>query len=162
MVFAQNHESDSHDHKNRIAFFTGTSLAPTMLEGGNSTDIIFVPTYGIEYEHRITSWLALGVMNEIELQNYIITTSEGEEINRSFIYVGTIIAAVKTPIKHLYFLFGPGYEIASIHNFTIFKIGFEYGIPIQNNWDISPEVTYDQISDIYHTITFGLAIGKKF
>ena len=162
ILFSQDHGHDGKGHHDRLALFTGTSLAPTMLEGEGSNDIIFVPTYGIEYEHKINSWFALGIMNEIELQNYVITRSDGEEINRSFVYVGTLIAAVKTPINRLYFIFGPGYEIASDHNFTIFKFGFEYSVPIQHNWDIAPELTYDQISDIYHTITFGLAIGKSF
>jgi len=155
-------EEHNHEWKNRAAFFTGTSMAPTMLDGKDPSMFIFVPTYGLEYERKITPWMALGVLTEIELENYVIEKSDGEVIDRSFVYVGTLLVLLKTPVKHLIFYFGPGYELASEQNFSIFKIGIEYDIEIGHNWGIAPDIAYDRISNVYRTFTFGIAIGKKF
>ncbi len=155
-------EGHEPDWKNRIAFFTGTSMATIKLEGTDRPQTIFIPTYGISYDRKITSWMAIGVLTELELETYVIETDHGETIDRNYVYVGSVLFFLKTPVKHLVFLFGPGYELSTKQNFRIFKIGFAYDFEISNGWGIAPLVTYDRISNVYQTLTFGLDIGKKF
>lgn len=147
-------------HHNRLAFFTGTTLVPTSIDH-SSKEILFVPTYGLEYERGINAWLGIGIANEIELQNYVIQKSNSEVINRSFIYVVSVFVMVQ-PVKPLVIFAGPGYELTSSQNFSIFKVGASYIIDVGNKFDVSPEIALDQIADKYATFTFGISLGKRF
>ena len=149
-------------YKNAIGFYSGTTLVSTLLNG-NDKEFLFVPTYGLEYARFIKPWLGLGIHNEFELQNYVIVDDEGEELSRSYIYVGSFLVYI-LPIKHLAIMLGPGQELSTEHRFSMFKIGFEYALyrGDGNGWYIAPEASMDWVSYGYQTITFGLAVGKGF
>ena len=148
-------------HRNRIAFFTGTSLVPTELGHTGREEILYVPTYGIEYERAIAGWFGIGIHNELELQNYIIVDADENHINRSYVMVSAIILYFE-PIDHLALFVGAGYEFTTEHNFSVIKIGAEYVIHLNKGWDIAPEIYLDHVSNLYTTYSFGLAIGMGF
>ena len=152
-----------HSSKNILGIFTGTTMVPTQIGSDNHREIMFVPTYGLEYGRKVTPWLGFGIHNEFELQTYIISNDEGEELDRSYIYVGSLLAIIM-PVKHLGIFFGPGYEFTSDHNFRVFKIGVEYAMyrGDGHGWYLAPELSVDWISTIYSTFSFGLVIGKGF
>ena len=157
------HDSESHisgGHNNRFGFFSGTSLVPTHVSKGKD-EILYVPTYGIEYERIFSRWFAVGINNEIELQNYVIENAAGESINRSFIYVVSVVAIFQ-PIKNIILFIGPGYELTSDHNFAIVKVGAYYPFKLTRQWDFTPLIAFDRVSNLYTTFTFGISVGKKF
>jgi len=157
------HSSETYNseaHLNRIGFCTGLTFVPAHLSNGKDEHLV-VPTYGIEYERRIKKWFALGIINEFELENYMIEHGSEESIERSYIYVVSVVAFFK-PFKNLLLFGGPGYELTSDHNFEVLKLGAAYEFEISEKWDLAPLMYLDKVSDIYTTYSFGLSIGRRF
>ena len=152
-----------HKEKNAFGVFTGTTIVPTFIENGTVRQYMFVPTYGIEYGRRLNSWFYLGLHNELELQNYVISNEAGEELERSYIYVGSVLA-VFAPFRTFVLYMGPGYEFTSDHNFRVFKVGMEYKLyrSSHSDWYLAPEISLDWISTLYSTFSFGIVVGKVF
>jgi hypothetical protein len=147
-------------HLNRIGLCSGLTFVPTDLTSGKK-DFLVVPTYGLEYERRIKKWFALGIVNEFELENYMIEHETEESIERSYIYVVSILAFFK-PVKNLVIFAGPGYELTSEHNFEVLKMGVSYEFELSEKWDLAPLLYLDRVSDLYTTYSFGLSIGRRF
>jgi hypothetical protein len=145
---------------NRIGLFTGITLVPEHLSYGKD-EYLVVPTYGIEYERVLKKWLAIGFLNELEMENYIIEVDHQESIKRSYIYVASVVVIFQ-PVNHLVLFAGPGYEFTSEHNFAVIKAGVGYNVHITREWNLVPEVFVDRVSNLYTTISFGLSIGKMF
>ena len=152
------HEEDFKRHK--ILFLYGTGWVPQGDPSEERTGVMVVPTLGVDYEFWLTEKVAIGVQNDFELSQYVIETHDGEEIDREFAYV-LVGAVILEPVPNLSLFFGPGGEFEKNHNFFVFRVGGEYGIPIRNHWDVGFSVTYDY-KDAYDAVAFGISFGKRF
>ncbi|HAW51564.1 MAG TPA: hypothetical protein DCX54_04425, partial [Flavobacteriales bacterium] len=144
------YETETHTgqgHLNRLGLCSGLTFVPTDLTN-DKKDYLAVPTYGIEYIRKIKKWFLLGFVNEFELENYVIEHENEESIERSYIYVVSVLALFK-PVKNLVIFAGPGYELTSDHNFEVLKIGVSYEFELSEKWDLAPLVYMDKVSDLY-------------
>ncbi|NME67405.1 hypothetical protein [Flammeovirga aprica] len=149
----------------RVALMWGHSYVPKGFSGTNNT--LIVPTIGLEYEYWFSHHFALGLSNDLELQNYVIETSHGEEFEREYVYIGALMAFVE--FAHLWVVgIGPGIEIEHNKNFAVIKASIEREFPIvgKGGWDVTPMLSYELKfrgeNGSYDAITFGFAIGKRF
>ena len=155
------HESGEEDFKrHKIIFMYGTTWVPQGDPHGERPGLMVVPTLGVDYEFWLTHKIALGVLNDFELSSYVVEGHEGEEFEREYAYV-LVVAFIYEPIPNLSLFLGPGGEFEKNHNFFVFRVGAEYGIPIRNHWDVGFSVSYDY-KDEYDSVGFGVLFGKRF
>lgn len=88
---------------------------------------------GVDYEFWLTHKFAVGVLNDFELSTYVVENHDGEDFEREYVYV-LVAVFVYEPIANLSLFLGPGGEFEKNHNFFVFRVGAEYGIPIRNHW----------------------------
>ncbi|KXX71966.1 hypothetical protein [Flammeovirga sp. SJP92] len=151
----------------RVALLWGHSYVPKGFSGNNQTNTLIVPTIGLEYEYWFSHHFAIGISNDLELQNYVIETRHGEELEREYVYIGALMGFIE--FAHLWVIgIGPGIEIEQHKNFAVFKTSIEREFPIagEGGWDVTPMLSYELKfrgeNGSYDAFTFGLAIGKRF
>ncbi|WP_044207371.1 hypothetical protein [Flammeovirga sp. OC4] len=178
LSFAQeNSSTDKKVHKreeahgelkhHRIALLWGHSYVPKGFNDNNSAKTLIIPTIGFEYEYWFSHRFAIGLSNDLELQNYVIETREGDELEREYVYIGALMGFVE--FAHLWvFGIGPGIEMEKNKNFGVLKMSIEREFPIvgKGGWDVTPMLSYEikfrGEDKVYDAITFGFAIGKRF
>ncbi len=87
IVLAQKREGEGEKEKiqhHRIALFTGYILVSGAVTTEGSSKLIVTPTLGFDYEYYFSEKIALGLVNNIELDDYVVEDSEGELLERDY------------------------------------------------------------------------------
>lgn len=144
-------------------FRIGLVLAHTYIPKGTSEgkQVTSIPAYGLDLEYWVNEKWGLGFHNEVELEMYEVETGEMTFIEREYPLVVTLDALYK-PYKELIFVIGYGVEFEKSENLNLIRFGAEYEFDLGNNWDMSPNFTYDYRFDNYGTYSIGIGVGKKF
>lgn len=159
-VLAQEETDEVFKH-HHITVTIGHSHIPSGTEVGESSDFILIPTWGLSYEYIFTKRIALGLKNDLEVSNYIITNNEGTEVERENPFSSSLIFSYN-PIEGLGIFTGPGIEFEKEENYFIYTLGLSYEIEFGNAWDLSPELAYELKGGHTGAISIGLSVGKKF
>jgi hypothetical protein len=157
---AQESEDESIKH-HHLTLTIGHSHIPSGTHIDGEQKMILIPTWGFSYEFLFTEHVGLGLKNDIEVSNYIITNEEGSEVERENPFSSSIVF-LYNPIKGLGFFIGPGVELEKEENYFIFTVGISYEVELPGDWDIAPELGYESKGGHTGAISFGLSIGKKF
>ena len=142
--------------KNVILLFAGSTH---IVQSG-----INMPTFGVEYGHRIFNNIAIGGIIEYEAgQHIIMHGGHGEEIDITRSNSLLIIPSVYYIIHHLVvFSVGYGIEIESEENLALLKIGMGLELQLKNpKWIFYPNASWDHTSH-YDGIVYGFSIGYGF
>lgn len=161
MVFGQDHKQEiEHESikRSRIAAFTGNTLVPGGVVQYGKT--LIIPTIGVDYEFALSHKFVVGLSNELELTNYIVESGKGDQFIRQYAYSINFLGFYE-PIKNLAFFVGGGREFEKNHNFWTMKVGTSYSFKLQNDWDITPSLTYHNKEE-FSVITMGFSFGKRF
>ena len=75
----------------RIALFTGYTLISGAVTSDGSTKMIVAPTVGFDYEYYFSEKIAIGSVNDLELDDYVIEDSEGELLERDYSFRTALI-----------------------------------------------------------------------
>jgi hypothetical protein len=144
--------AEEHHFDNAFALFLGASTH-LRTDHGNETG----PTVGLEYARRVSSWLKIGLLGEVILN----------EQERNFILLLPFFAHVT---KGLVLTAGPGIEHvereegAGTHGDAkwdpLGRIGVIYEFEV-NNFAIGPQLNAD-ISGGHWTLVYGVAFGIGF
>jgi hypothetical protein len=159
---AEKHSFDTHgQHEKmphfRAAVFIGHTLIPVQGSGEN----FFIPSWGVDIEYWFTRQWAIGLHSDLEIETFVISEGEAEELERISPLVITIDALYR-PWKGLVLQLGPGWEIEQEESFPLLRAGLEYEFELNHHWDISPTIFYDTRLSEYHTWTIALGVGKRF
>jgi hypothetical protein len=120
-----------------------------------------VPTWGVDYDFWFNKKWAIGLNNDLVLQQYkIIKEEDHTEVERSY-PVGTCAVGIYQPFKHLAFVTGIGKEFEKHESFSMWKIGIEYGFELSKAWELSLNFQYDTKFTAYDSWLFGLGISKR-
>lgn len=170
------HETEEAEHelahaehgKHKIAAFMGfTHIDKAFYEHETHEESTgkWVPTIGLEYYYDLSKRFDVGLVTDIELDQYYINTSEETELERNNVWVTAVVARFK-PIHRLGIIAGPGFETEFIgksksETFFVFKVGVDYEVEIAKGWELSPVFSYD-FKEEYGAYSFGMSIGKRF
>jgi hypothetical protein len=149
-------------YRHRVTVMMANSHIPNMdgVEGQSKFSI--VPTWGLDYDFWLNSKWAIGLHNDFILQQYKVIKEEDQtEIERSF-PIGSCIAGVFKPFKHIAFVTGVGKEFEKTESFTMWKVGAEYGFELPKAWELSLNFQYDIKFEAYDSFLFGIGISKKY
>lgn len=150
----QHHEESK--PKNIVLLFAGSTH---IIQSG-----INMPTFGVEYGHRIFKNIAVGGIIEYEAgQHIIMTGGHGEEVDITRSNALLIIPTVYYIIHHLVVIsVGYGVEIETEENLALLKVGLGLELQLKNpNWTFYPNVSWDHTSH-YDGVVYGFSIGYGF
>lgn len=154
-------KQEAEKYRHRFTIMMANSHIPNMegVEGQNKFSI--VPTWGFDYDFWFNSKWAIGLHNDLVLQQYkIIKEEDHTEVERSY-PLGTCIVGIYKPFKRLSFVTGAGKEFEKNENFGMWKIGMEYGFELPKAWELSLNLQYDNKFNAYDSWLFGLGISKR-
>ncbi|WP_157600800.1 hypothetical protein [Persicobacter sp. CCB-QB2] len=165
------HEAKGSGHvhgRHAINFYTGFTFIPPkhyahidvlgLRNTGN-----WVPTLGLDYVYKINHRWSLGLMADVELDRYTMLTLSEQWIVRENVVVLAAVAKFEL-LKGFSVFAGPGYEqmfAEGGEDFWLVKVGLEYEIRMEKGWQLAPSIIYDY-KDVYQTISYGFAVGKRF
>ncbi len=154
--------------KHKVALFAGfTHVSAAYYEDETHLESTgkWVPTLGLEYYYTLSKTFDIGLVADMEFDEYYIRTSEEEELERNNVSVAALVLRYK-PIHSLGIFVGPGIETEffgteDATSFKVLKAGIDYEIEISKGWELTPVFSYD-FKEEYSAYSFGLSIGKRF
>lgn len=163
---SNSHDANAHG-KHKLSLYTGFTHIPSAFyehETHEESTGKWVPTIGFDYYYSLNHKWALGLIGDVELDQYYITTSNEEELERNNVVVVSAVGKYK-PTQRIGFLAGPGIEWEfkkhDTETFFVLKTGIEYEVAIENGWELTPMFGYD-FKEEYSAYSFGITIGKRF
>ena len=145
--------------RHRISVAMANVRVPSADNVNQQSSFYILPTWAINYDYWFSRKFALGLHSDFALQKYEVSFEESV-ITRSHPVVVSAVGLFKAT-RHWTFLFGAGREFEASRDFNLIRFGTEYGIEIQNNWEINFNLVYDQKINAYDAIMFGFGASKK-
>lgn len=158
-AIAQYHRQVEHDsHKGlRIAAVIGhTYIASKGIDGN-----LYIPSWGLDVDYWFNHNWGIGLHNDIEIENYIVVTTNSEEIERVNPLVFTLDGLFKIGDGFVISI-GPGIELEQNESFFLARAGLEYEFDFDKNFYLMPTLFHDQRFDGFRTTTVGMGIGYSF
>jgi hypothetical protein len=118
-----------------------------------------VPSTGFDYSYWISNHWALGLHNDLIIENFEVE-EEGQEVIKRTTPLSSVATAIFKPGKRVGYVAGVGGEFASEGNFLLTRLGIESGWEMKNNWEFSISLLYDIKWNGYDTWVFGFGISK--
>lgn len=164
----KDHEDEKHEEgheafrkHHRISAMMAFSHIPSIVPGETAKQSVVVPTYGLNYDFWFHAKWAIGLHNDLILQQYKVERHHDEqEIIRSFPLAVKAVVLYQ-PIHELIFLAGYGKEFETKETLDVITIGVEYGIPIRNGWEANLNLLFDWNIDNYISWMFGVGFAKN-
>ncbi|MEN8186396.1 MAG: hypothetical protein ABFR05_04640 [Bacteroidota bacterium] len=149
--------TESHHHKHAVSFV----LSHTHLNNIGD-DWVAVPSFGINYNYNINEKWAIGLHNDIIIEEIVIENEdEHEEIEKSMPVSSAIMISYEA-MEHLVLMAGGGMEFSKHEDFTVIRFAIETPFHIPNNWEVLGVLSYDIGIDAYNSFNFGIGIAKLF
>lgn len=160
----QEHEVEEHEefnHHSISILISHTLIAEGIKDGEKS--IVSVPSWAINYNYRFSEKWAIGLHNDMIIENFVIEkTSDNEIVERSIPIASLLVGSYKIT-EHFSLEIGGGMEFEKNENFGVARIGAEYGIEIPNKkLEVLLALDYDIIFDAYNSFNIGVGIAKLF
>jgi hypothetical protein len=118
-----------------------------------------IPSWGFDYNYWLGNKWALGLHNDMMIENFEVEDHENTVIERSTPIASVAVVTFK-PGKHVGFLAGMGGEFAKEGNFALSRLGIESSWEMKNNWEFGIGLVYDIKWNGYDTWVFGFGITK--
>jgi hypothetical protein len=160
----EHHTAEGHEHGHEAPFHKITMIMANSLITNhvteNSEGIFVIPTFGINYDYFFHKMWGIGLHSDIVLQQFKIERHNSQqEIIRQNPVAVCAIASFK-PHHRWTLLGGYGVELEKNENIDLFRLGLEYGIPINNNWELGFNLEYDHKIRAYSSFMFGVGFSK--
>lgn len=175
--FSEKQEAESDHHEVHSRHLISASLNHTIIfsaiKNGESKSAIHVPSFGLNYTYSFNSKWAIGLHNDIILEEFVIegepsgeeiidVRNEGEEFIERETPIAMAVVVIYKPVPHLGLLAGAGREFSPKEDFNLIRLGVEVPFHLSNNWEIFGVLTYDINIDAYNSLNYGIGIGKMF
>lgn len=163
-LMAQQKEEDEREDKihHRVSLIISHAHIPAANEVNGSKHTFIAASLGVNYELWFNNHWAVGLHNDITMQSFNVEKKEDNKIiAREFPVLSTLVAVYK-PGKHWNFFAGQGREFEKNESFNVIKTGIEYGVELQEKWEIGFGVDYDFKIKGYNSWLVGIGISKIF
>jgi hypothetical protein len=162
--FCQHEQSDGHEHLqaapfHKITLVTANSLINNIVDE-NSNSLLLVPVFGFNYDYFFHKNWGIGLHNDLVLQQFKVERHHNEQelIRENPVAVCGIISFKP---HHRWILFGGyGVELEKNENISLFRFGVEYGIELNNNWELGFNAEYDYKIKAYSSFMVGVGFSK--
>ena len=161
----EKHESNEHGHEafkkhHTISAMMAFSYIPSIIPGESDREILVVPTWAINYTFSFHPKWAVGLHNDLILQQYAVERhTDSEEVVRSYPFAVKAVVLFE-PMHGLLFLTGYGKEFESSKTLDVITVGVEYAIPIRNGWETGFNLIFDWNVNNYVSWMFGILCAE--
>lgn len=146
--------------RHRATVMMANTHVPAGDNVGSQGKFYVVPTWGLNYDYWIKPNFALGLHNDLLLQDFEIDV-ENAEIERTYPVVTTAVILYK-PWRNLTLIGGGGREFEKHEDFNVLTMGAEYSIELPRHWELSFNLVYDSKLYAYDSWLFGIGFSKFF
>jgi hypothetical protein len=144
----------------RFTIMMSNAHRPAMKGIENQDKFSIVPSWGFDYDFMLTRKWAIGLHNDLILQQCKIEKADHDTvIERSYPFSVCAMGTYK-PLKHFSILGGIGEELEKNESFTLVKIGMEYAFELPKSFELSISFQYDNKLDAYDTWLLGVGFSK--
>lgn len=168
----QKAHSDEAHKKHTISASINHTVIFSGVKDGETKSYINVPSFGLNYTYFFNHKWAIGLHNDIILEDFLVQSSSNDHSSRSsngesvVIERGTPVAmalmAIFKPIPNLGIMAGGGVEFSSHEDFALIRIGLEAPIHLPKHWEVFGVLTYDIMIDAYSSLNYGIGFAKLF
>lgn len=154
------HGKQDEFYRHRVSIMMANVHIPNMdgVDGQNKFSV--VPAWGFDYDAWISRRWAVGLHNDLILQQYKIVKEEDHTVVERSYPVSMCVTGIYKPFKHISFISGIGEEFEKHESFGMWKIGLEYGFELPRAWELSVNFQYDNKFKAYDSWLFGIGISK--
>ncbi|MCG8307756.1 MAG: hypothetical protein MI975_10240, partial [Cytophagales bacterium] len=147
--------------RHKAGLFLGNTLVRGTRNSFNGKEqYVLAPTFGIDYEHRLSPKWAIGSYNELALLNIEVEQDHESFIKRENVFLFSAVVLYEFfPDISIYA--GTGFETDPHHTFWIRYFGAEYTFLKSMDWRIAFSAGYIN-KDSYDAFSFGLVLGRSF
>lgn len=156
-------ESKKGTHQLAI-FISHSNISEGKGTDGNN-DWLIVPSWGLDYNYWVAKRWAVGLHSDMLVESFEVVDHEGEEESSSISRtrpISVVPVVVFKPGSYGSFVAGIGGEFAKEGNFTVTRLGYEYGWELPKRWELSAALTYDIKWKGYDVWSIGLGVSKSF
>ena len=157
--FGQEETTEDFSHHS-IAILISHTIITEAIEGDEKTTLS-VPSWAISYNYSFNEKWAIGLHNDIIIENFEIEKNSGEEVIERTTPITSVIVGTYEIIKGVSVELGAGMEFDKDENFGLIRIGAEYGIA-KPKLEVLFAMDYDIIFDAYNSFSIGFGIAKLF
>ncbi|WP_191858231.1 hypothetical protein [Hanstruepera ponticola] len=158
--FAQENSDEIHHHS--ISILLGhTTIFQGFENGERKTES--EPSWAINYNYMFNDKWALGLHNDIIIENFVVEKTSGDEILERNTPITSLIVGTYKIFDGFGVELGGGLEFDKNESFGVARIGAEYGIEItKHNLEVLISLDYDIVIDAYDGLNIGIGIAKLF
>ncbi|HNP24331.1 MAG TPA: hypothetical protein PKM63_19095 [Panacibacter sp.] len=148
-------------YRHRFSVMMANVHIPNMdgVEGQNKFSV--VPAWGFDYDFWFNKRWAVGLHNDLILQQYKIVKEENHTVVERSYPISMCVTGIYKPFEHLSFVGGLGKEFEKNESFGMCKLGLEYGFELRKAWELSLNLQYDNKFKAYDSWLFGIGISKR-
>jgi len=164
LSYSQEHKVNEHEEINHhsISFLISHTIITEGIENNEKT-LVSVPSWAINYNYSFNEKWAIGLHNDIIIEDFVIEKNKDEEIIERSTPIASIIVGTYKIIEGFGIELGVGMEFEKSENFGVARIGAEYGIEIPNKkLEVLFAIDYDILFDAYNSFNLGIGIAKLF
>ncbi|MFZ2905575.1 MAG: hypothetical protein WAZ98_05180 [Cyclobacteriaceae bacterium] len=161
-VYCQEEEGEKRKTHYRMTVMMANAHIPSATEVDGDIPVRIVPTWGLSYDYWLSNKWAIGLHNELFLQQFKIEKSGTDQtVERSY-PVSVSVVGIFKPTKRLAFLAGVGKEFEKHKNFSLICLETEYGFELPDNWELNLNLIFESKIHAYDAWTFGVGFSKFF
>lgn len=152
----------SKDLKHSFSFVISHTQINEGFDEDGKKQWLSLPSWGINYNYIISTNWSLGLHTDIIVEDFKVENSSRNNsiLERSYPIASALVASYK-PGKYFSYLFGSGTEIAKGENFFLVRVGLEYGLHINHQWEVIANIINDYKFDAYNSWSIGMGIAYK-
>lgn len=161
--FAQEEKENPEEfHHHSISILIGHTTIFQGFENGKRK-IESEPSWAINYNYAFNEKWAVGLHNDIIIENFVVEKTSGDEILERNTPITSLIVATYKIFNGFRVELGGGLEFDENESFGVARIGAEYGIEItKHNLEVLFSLDYDIVIDAYDGLNIGIGIAKLF
>lgn len=155
-------EEESQRKAHRVTIMMANAHIPQAIPATGEKTVFLVPTWGVDYDYWFSPRWAIGLHNDIMLQDFTIEEyGDGRSIDRYFPISVSVVALYK-PFDKWIFTGGLGREFEKNESLYLFTAGVEYGIEMRNDWELNFNLIFENKWEAYDNWLFGVGFSKLF
>lgn len=160
--FAAFGQEEATSKRSRIMLGMGHMHVSQGVDASGDRQFLILPMWVLDYDYSLSKKWAIGLHNDFTTENFKVEGHGGtSEIERNRPIASMVSLSFK-PGKHAVYTIGAGGEFSPSGNYTMFRLGIEYGFEIGDDWELAPGIVGDWKVNAYDSFSIALAVGKRF
>lgn len=160
LVFSQTNSSPGLRNTHRFTLGLGHAQVSQGIIN-NKTRWLVLASWSFNYDYWLSDKWAVGLQNDMIVERFVVKDSKGTEFERNYPLSVVPVALYKAG-KHWNVLGGIGREFAAHHNFTLTRLGVEYGIHLPGHWEVGAAVVWDNKWSYYNSWGIAFTVSKLY